>query len=246
MDKKLLLGFVFLFLVVSANGQVTTYFSAKGKVVKVLDKADYYTVVQADVTKENRTLELKYSKLGLILSESRYFLQNDNVRLLDGLNKEWYDNGQLHLEASYDMNKLNGKLKSYSVDGKVIRDEEYKNDRFLFDEKSLNGDRNNMIFDVVQKMPTFTGGDVALKNFISSNLKYPEVSKKKGIKGTVFVRFVINKTGDVVYVHIVKELDSFCNDEAVRIVKALPRWTPGMQNGFIVPTFCILQIHFGV
>lgn len=235
-----------ILLVTSANSQVTTYYNAKGKVVKLLEKADSYTVVGNDSIKESRILEQKYSKSGQILSESRYLLKDSKVKIPDGLNKEWYENGQLHLEVSYNMNKLNGKLMSYSINGKMIRNEEYENDIFLFDGKRLNSAISNSIFEQVEQMPTFIGGAKALNNYIYGSLKYPEKSKKNGIEGTILVRFVINEVGDVAYVHIIRGLDSYCNDEAVRIVKKMPRWTPGKQNGFIVSTFEMLQIHFSL
>lgn len=96
----------------------------------------------------------------------------------------------------------------------------------------------------VEQMPLFPGGEKELMAFISKNLKYPAIASDNGIQGRVVLRFVVSKTGDVTDVQILKGLDPACDKEAVRVVKAMPRWIPGRQNGRNVPVYYTLPVTY--
>lgn len=81
--------------------------------------------------------------------------------------------------------------------------------------------------DYGEIMPQYPGGDAALLDYIKKNLRYPIEAKKKGIQGRVIVRFIIETDGSISDVKVVKPVDSLLNNEAVRIVKSMPRWKPG-------------------
>ena len=81
--------------------------------------------------------------------------------------------------------------------------------------------------DYGEIMPQFPGGDGALLDYIKKNLRYPQEAKNKGIQGRVIVRFIIETDGSISDVKVVKPVDSLLNNEAVRIVKSMPRWKPG-------------------
>lgn len=81
--------------------------------------------------------------------------------------------------------------------------------------------------DYGEIMPQYPGGDAALCDYIKKNLRYPQEAKKKGIQGRVIVRFIIETDGSISDVKVVKPVDSLLNNEAVRIVKSMPRWKPG-------------------
>ncbi len=110
---------------------------------------------------------------------------------------------------------------------------------------------NNAITETVERpfigaeqMPQFPGGEKELMSFISKNLKYPAVPAENGIQGRVVIRFVVSKTGDVTDVQILKGLDPSCDKEAVRVVKAMPKWIPGRQNGRTVPVYYTLPVTY--
>ncbi|NDW18010.1 M56 family peptidase [Dysgonomonas sp. 216] len=96
----------------------------------------------------------------------------------------------------------------------------------------------------VEKMPEFKGGQKELMMYIGNNLKYPEDAIKRNIEGRVIVRFVVTATGKVTDVKVVRSLDEACDAEAIRVVKAMPDWTPGMQDGKAVPVFFTLPIAY--
>jgi periplasmic protein TonB len=100
------------------------------------------------------------------------------------------------------------------------------------------------IWDVIEQMPQFPGGESELLGYIGKNLKYPVIAQENGIQGRVIVRFVVSKTGDVDKVEVVRSLDPACDREAMRVVRSLPRWIPGKQNGVNVNVYYTLPITF--
>ena len=87
------------------------------------------------------------------------------------------------------------------------------------------------VFDVVEQMPNFPGGQNALMNFLMNTIKYPAEAEKAGKQGRVVVQFVINKDGSISDAKVVKSVDKTLDEEALRVVNAMPKWTPGKQNG---------------
>lgn len=99
-------------------------------------------------------------------------------------------------------------------------------------------------FVTVEQMPTFPGGEAEMHRFIGENLKYPVVAQEAGIQGRVTIRFVVTKTGAISDVTVIRGIDPACDKEAVRVVKAMPKWIPGKQNGLNVPVYFTLPIVF--
>ena len=93
-------------------------------------------------------------------------------------------------------------------------------------------------------MPKFPGGEKALTAFILKNLRYPASAAQSGVQGRVTVRFIIEKTGEVADVKVVRGLDAAFDNEAVRVVKMFPKWIPGKQNGRKVSVYYTLPITF--
>ncbi|MFN8164636.1 MAG: energy transducer TonB [Bacteroidia bacterium] len=86
------------------------------------------------------------------------------------------------------------------------------------------------MFTVVEEMPVFPGGDDKLLQYISSNIKYPQMAKENGITGRVFVQFVVGKDGKVHDAKIVRGIGGGCDEEALRVVRSLPDWKPGSSE----------------
>lgn len=108
-------------------------------------------------------------------------------------------------------------------------------------------EEENKVFDIVEQQPMFPGGPAALMKYLSEHTKYPVVAQENGVQGRVTVQFVVEKDGSISDVHVLRGVDPSLDKEAVRVVKSLPRWTPGKQNGIIVrvnyrvPVLFILQ-----
>jgi TonB family protein len=100
------------------------------------------------------------------------------------------------------------------------------------------------IYNIVEQMPEFPGGVAEMMTYLSGNIKYPEEAKDKGISGRVFISFVVEKDGSVNQVKVMKGIGGGCDDEAVRVVKAMPKWKPGLQKGKPVRVSYMLPIAF--
>jgi len=110
--------------------------------------------------------------------------------------------------------------------------------------KVLNKPMTEAPMEGVEQMPEFPGGEAGLMKFLSKNVHYPTSASEMGIQGRVILRFVISKTGDVSQVEVIRGLDPACDKEAVRVVKMMPKWTPGKQNGRNVPVYFTLPIRY--
>lgn len=93
---------------------------------------------------------------------------------------------------------------------------------------------SNKVFDVVEEMPHFPGGAAALQAFLKSNTKYPVVAQENGVQGRVIVSFVVERDGSITDVRVVRSVDPSLDREASRVVRSMPRWSPGKQNGSAV------------
>lgn len=89
----------------------------------------------------------------------------------------------------------------------------------------------NKVFDVVEQMPSFPGGSSALMQYLSSNIKYPVVAQENGVQGRVVVSFVVERDGSITDVQVARSVDPSLDREAQRVVRNMPRWIPGKQNG---------------
>ena len=98
------------------------------------------------------------------------------------------------------------------------------------------------VYDVVEKMPSFPGGAEALKEYLKKNTMYP--NPDACITGRVIVVFVVDEKGNVGDVKVVKSVEPYLDAEAVRVVKSMPRWNPGMQNGKAVKVRYTLPVTF--
>ena len=90
---------------------------------------------------------------------------------------------------------------------------------------------NDKVLEKAEVMPEFPGGDQAMMDFVAKNVQYPQEAKDKEISGRVLVSFVIEKDGSITDVKVVKGIGGGCDEEAVRVVKAMPKWKPGKDKG---------------
>ena len=102
---------------------------------------------------------------------------------------------------------------------------------FSFMTSTAQTKKNDMVFDVVEVMPQFPGGQIAMLQYLMKNIKYPEQAMKEGIQGRVTVRFIVEKDGSISDVKPILSVHPLLNKEAVRVVESMPKWSPGKQNG---------------
>lgn len=102
------------------------------------------------------------------------------------------------------------------------------------------------VYTVVEHHPEYVGGFDKMKEFISSNLRYPDIARQKGIQGSVFASFIVDETGAISDIQLVKGISEECDAEAARVIKLMPKWTPGTQDGKNVKVRFVLPIKFAL
>ena len=147
-------------------------------------------------------------------------------------------------EFSIDVKKGDAVIASYVgyvSDATVVKDSQ-SNYVFVLEKDGSNETRKP--FDVVEQMPQFPGGTTAMMEYLSKNVRYPEEAHKNGIQGRVIITFVVESDGSITEAHIVRSVNPLLDAEALRVVNAMPNWTPGMQNGEPVRVKYTLPITF--
>ena len=107
-----------------------------------------------------------------------------------------------------------------------------------------DSEKDKKVFDVVEVPPVFAGGEKAMFEYLSKNIRYPVEAQKQKIQGRVVVQFVVNDEGKVSSAKIVNSIDTYLDAEALRIINAMPDWTPGKQGGKNVSVRYVLPIQF--
>lgn len=105
-------------------------------------------------------------------------------------------------------------------------------------------EEEKVIHTIVEQMPSFPGGDAALAKFLSSNLRYPPRAEEMGIKGRVTCQFVVETDGSITDARVVRGVDPDLDREALRVIKSMPKWIPGKQNGKSVRVRFTCPINF--
>ena len=103
------------------------------------------------------------------------------------------------------------------------------------------------IFRIVEEMPSFLGCEGSLLEYVATHIKYPQIARETGIQGRVFVGFVVEPDGSISNVKLLRGIGGGCDEEAMRVVKSMPKWKPGKQRGkavrvsYQIPVFFKLQ-----
>jgi protein TonB len=114
----------------------------------------------------------------------------------------------------------------------------------LVEHKVVVQDEKPKIFDHVEIPPQFPGGEQELMKYLRDNIRYPAIAQEQGIQGRVVLRFVVNPDGTIGNVEVQRSLDPSCDKEAQRVVKSMPKWDPGKQNGNAVHVYFTLPVSF--
>jgi protein TonB len=95
-----------------------------------------------------------------------------------------------------------------------------------------------------EKVPSFPGGEVAMQKFIIENLKYPEDAQKTGTQGRITTQFIVTAEGQIENIRIIRGISPSCDAEVIRVIKAMPKWVPGQENGKNVAVYYALPILY--
>jgi len=114
------------------------------------------------------------------------------------------------------------------------------------DQKAVTEEDPNKIFTAVEKDPSFKGGIEKFYSYLQKNIHYPAVAKENNVQGKVFMTFVVERDGSLTDIKVLRPLGSGCDEEATRVLKASPKWTPGIQNGRPVRVQYTVPISFAL
>ena len=104
----------------------------------------------------------------------------------------------------------------------------------------------NKVFVSVEEMPIFPGGEQALFKYLGDNIEYPDKAYNQGVKGKVYIEFIVDKDGKITNVHVKKGIGYGCDEEAKRIIERMPNWKPGKQRGRPVKVQYVIPINFNI
>ena len=113
-----------------------------------------------------------------------------------------------------------------------------------FGQKDSLSNENKVEVFSTEVIPQFPGGKDVMNSFINRNIEYPELAKKKKIKGRVVVGFYVTEEGVLDSIHIVKDIGFGCGEELMRVIKMMPPWKPGRQNGKAIRTFYSIPLNY--
>ncbi|WP_439183356.1 TonB family protein [Carboxylicivirga taeanensis] len=231
-----------LFEMAHSQNTIVTYYDTHWKEVGK-EQAAYYR--EAFRGKGRRCHVRDYFINGQLQMSGTYRSSLQEKR--QGYFEYFYPSGGRRSHGEYKNDKMKGEWKWYREDGSVSSIEHYKRGKLkaftFWDEngKQLEGEQN--IYELAQ----FVGGPEALANFIATTVVYPPEAQQNGVSGRVFVSFIVNENGFVENVAIERSAHSDLNNEAMRVVKLLPRWIPGRHHNlpsdisFTVPINFVLE-----
>jgi len=222
-------------------GQDTTFIDHDWNKVESIENAAYFKIVLYNQTDTNRATETVYFRSGQTKTQKDYAVYKS--RKLDGKVKEWFESGQIRKDIEYKDGKKNGQLFTYWVNGNLKRADKYKNDS-LIEGKCMTLEGKVMNHYDYERLPGFPGGVNALMQYLQKEIKYPKSANRSGIEGRVQVGFYVNTDGTISGIKIIQSVFNELDEEAMRVVRKMPKWEPGMEDGEAVKAALILPIQF--
>jgi protein TonB len=148
------------------------------------------------------------------------------------------------LKSQEELNKTNTAIGAFDVKGNDEAAGEVLKAKEVIAQPEPPKEEETKVFDVVEQMPSFPGGPSALMQYLSSNIKYPVVAEENGVQGRVVCTFVVERDGSVTDVQVARSIDTSLDKEAVRVLKKMPKWIPGKQNGSAVRVKYTVPVTF--
>jgi periplasmic protein TonB len=199
------------------------------------DSASYYRISKFDSLSE-RFIVKDYYMNGDLQMSGRYI--SLSPKSMDGIFTWYYPDKKI--EHRYVEDKLY-RIIEWNSKGEIIRDE--GSSILMNTVKYVDGEP---IYEIkyIEIAPEFPGGTEGLMKFISENVIYPKKARKKGIKGRVIIEFVVDRSGKVINEAVFTSVDPLLDNEAIRVVKEMPEWKPGRQDGKYINIKMHLPINF--
>lgn len=232
----------------SINFTQTTYLASGVKIEEaIINRKSTINMILKNVAYDNIRSNPQKITEGALDPNYRLSLRDEiaQSRVINGPYFKYFANGNKQIEAFYKNNGQNGTEIEYDINGKVIRKDIYE-DGYLLVELNDGFVKDSVIYTKVEEMPLFIGGESALYQHVNLNIRYPVIALENGIQGRVIVRFVVREDGFISNVSVLRGIGGGCDEEAVRIVKKMPKWKPGRIKGRPVSVWYTLPIMFAL
>lgn len=206
--------------------------------------ANFTYCIETTPQKNGRTYVKEFNEKNILSSEGSYSVYTDTAKVAEGLHKNYrWENGELWYTEEYKSGKQN-KLQSYYPGGKLKRVEQYDKKGELKSGKCYNEDGSKREYTAFFIPPAYPGGENMLMQYLVENIKYPALARENNIQGTIIISFVIMKDGSVYNVTILQGIGGGCDEEGIRVVKSMPRWSPYILDDEPVQVRYTLPIKF--
>lgn len=174
---------------------------------------------------------------------SKYSYSNIPLRTEDGLCVTYHDNGKIKTSVQYYEGLLHGEVTTYFSGGQLKRKDYFENNKFI--SGTCYGPNGNKVTHFDYKTDAvYPGGVKSLYKFIYINTHYPDEAKRQSITGTVYLKLLINKKGEITNIEVMKSVNPILDDEAVRVAKLLDNFIPGQEDGEKSNSVYILPIKY--
>lgn len=223
-QKGKLSGFVYDYF---PNGKLyrSVEYQPEGREFNNLANAHFLTSAE--------TVQAVYDSTGVKLVENG----NGHYPIFDA------DYNQILEDGNVKNGKRNGTWKGFSNQGKILFTEEWADGKFVKGVRT--DDKSDTIkYTVKEALPTYEGGDEGFGRYLAQTLRYPKIARDQNLQGTLIASFVIDRTGNVSAIRILKSLSNETEAEVIRTFKAAKKWKPGIQNGATVSMEATVAVTF--
>lgn len=240
--------FICLFFMLSVSlysqSKIDTFYYNNNRTAVSPEKASIIAIV---IQKDSFLTEHEYTSGMKLTSMKNYRLRKkvnkDDYRVGYGAFEDYHDNGQLQAKGLMVEGQFHDTLLSYYEDGKARRIDQYEVGR-LIKGQCFDKEGKETAYFPYQVLPEFLGGQEELFKYLGENIRYPKDARENGLEGVVYVGFVIDKDGAVKDVTLRKDTYKLLAEEAIRVVKTMPNWNPGLRDGEKVRFSYTLPITF--
>ncbi len=227
--KRLVLLFISL-LSVSALAQdtLTTYYVYMWKETDDKDAAKFYS--QTYKTELGVWKVEKYTISGQLIMTGSY--ETETLETETGEFIFYRESGEVNVKGAYKWGKEEGEWVRYHKNGKLQDKRYYEGGRIkTIQQWNEDGEELEPVYDYVDTNPEYPGGADSMAAFINGEFEYPEISRRMGEQGTIYVQFVVGKEGDIEDAFVIKGVSPALDKESVRVISAMPKWEPGKYDG---------------
>jgi TonB family protein len=152
--------------------------------------------------------------------------------------------GTPNYESTYNNGYLDGECLFYKDNSTLDFTRLYKDNQLVIDTTTMPSQGINYNLKEVDTPPTFIGGEIAIFRYLAETIRYPAVARENGIQGAVYLDFIIDENGFIQNIVVAQPIGGGCNEEALRVIKQMPRWIPGRLDGKPVRVKYTLPIKF--